>query len=433
MSVPPPPEPPEDPENPASVPGGGEDPFAMPTDNAPGDGFAADEEELDSGIPAVAASKGRVMIVSLALGAVVLFLLYNIFSSSDAPENIEPKKINIVQAPPENRVSPPPVLPLPSRELPSRNDRPSLPNIAPPPSFRAPNIPSPEPITVVDPEVESAAREQMQARQRSGIIVSGGGGGLLGSRNAPTPTGGATGFGGGGANGQFAASVALTRAERSVATKLGNLHQTIGQGRLIHATLESAINTDLPTQIRAIVSRDVYGEAGRTALIPKGSRLIGVYNTSLTPGQSRVFVVWQRVIRPDGVDIQVGSIGVDSLGAAGLAGFVDTKFQQIFSRAVLASVISIALATGAEAINGDDGTSTTSSSPLTGGTTVTQQGTSGAVNSAIDTIGVVTQGFLTRFLNVQPTIIVDQGTPINVMLNRDLFFPGNVAGATVIQ
>lgn len=431
MTVPPPPPPPPDDEN---QPGAaGTDPFGLPPEGTEDTGETF-EQELDSGVPEVAASKSRVLAVGLTVGGLVLFLLYNIFSGSSEENADKPNKIEIVQAPPEPpKFSPPPSLPI-SPTAPDIPESAPTNNIIPPPSFNAPNIPAPSPLPIVDPEEEAAARAQLQARQRSGIVVSGNAGGsFLGGGGATPTTQGGVGSFGNDANGQFAASAALSQASRAVATKLGNLRQVIAQGRIIQATMESAINTDLPTQIRAIVSRDVYGEAGRVPLIPKGSRLIGVYNTAILPGQSRVFIVWQRLIRPDGVDVQIGSTGVDSLGVAGLPGFVDSKFQQIFSRAVLASVISIALATGAEALNDDEGTSTTSTSPLTGGTTVTQEGSAGAINGAIDTIGAVTQGFLNQFVSVKPTVIVDQGTPVNVMLNRDLYFPGNVAGAQIIE
>lgn len=422
MTVPPPPPPPED------NPTGAEDPFGIsPSDSspAPETDFEFEEPGLDSGRPEVAATKSRIIAVGGSVGLLVLFLLYNILFSGKDDKVAETKKLEIVQAPPEPKLSPPPDLPNVGPVAPT--------SIAPPPSIVPPPIPAPSAtntLPIVDPAKESAAAAQLAERQRSGLFAAGGGSGGLLSPSATTPT--SQVLFGSDPNAGFANSASVTQAQKSVATRMGNLRQIIGQGRIIQATLETAISTDLPAQIRAIVSRDTYGEAGDVALIPKGSRLIGTYNTSLIPGQNRVFIIWQRLIRPDGVDIMINSTGVDGLGMAGLAGQLDTKFQQIFSRALMASVITIALASGAEAINGDSET-TTSSSPLTGGTSTTTGGTTSAINNSLDRLGQIAQTTLEGFIQLKPTVIVDQGTPVNVMLNRDLVFPADVAGAAIIQ
>ncbi|MGQ4828530.1 TrbI/VirB10 family protein, partial [Enterococcus faecalis] len=79
-------------------------------------------------------------------------------------------------------------------------------------------------------------------------------------------------------------------------------------------------NSDLPGFVRAVVSRDVTGFDGNRVLIPAGSRLIGQYRSGLAAGQSRAFVIWTRMIRPDGVSVALGSPVTDTLGRAGLGG-----------------------------------------------------------------------------------------------------------------
>jgi type IV secretion system protein VirB10 len=232
-------------------------------------------------------------------------------------------------------------------------------------------------------------------------------------------------------NSAFEANVlnANTKAERVEATRIGDLRRTIAQGRLIQATMESALNTDMPAPIRAVVSRDTYGEAGTEPLIPKGSRLIGTYNTDISGGQSRVFVVWTRVIRPDGVDIELGSPLVDQIGQAGVGGQVDTKFQQVFSRSVLSSVVSIAFAIGSDKISG--GSTTTTSSAVGGSSTTGDASTTATVN-ALNRLGSLTDSFIEKFIDVRPTILVDQGTQVNVFVNRDLVFPAELVSGTRI-
>jgi Type IV secretory pathway, VirB10 components len=195
-------------------------------------------------------------------------------------------------------------------------------------------------------------------------------------------------------------------------------------------SLETAINTDLPGSIRAIVSRDVFPEAGSQIIVPKGSRLIGQYNSSILGGQRRVYVVWTRLIRPDGVDVAINSPLIDQIGQAGVAGQVDTKFGEIFSRALLTSVITISVAALIDEINGNEQFSQTQNTD--GSFTNSGDATSAATIQASEQFGGLLSTFVRRFIDVQPTIIVDQGTPVNVFVNRDLIFPSQYAGTQFI-
>ncbi|MFZ4125905.1 MAG: TrbI/VirB10 family protein [Rickettsiales bacterium] len=396
---PPPPPPPMD------------DPF---TNNGEADGGS-----LDTGAPSVAASKGKTMVVMGALALVAVYLLYSIFfgggSKDEEPQVEEEKPRPIAQ----QEFEPPP---LPVEE--------PAPTLAPPPILEAPPVPEPTVLPTIEPEEDNALKEQMQARQRSNMMVVDGGSSAFGGTNdAPsqsTPVGDDP-------NSAFAsAAINSSKAEQSVATRIGDLRRVIAQGRMIQATLETAINTDLPAPIRAVVSRDVYGEAGTKPLIPAGSRLIGQYNTSITGGQSRVFVVWTRAIRPDGIDVQLGSQGVDQIGQAGIAGQVDTKFQAIFSRAVMSSVVSIALALASDKINPSD-TNNSSTTSSTFGTTQSGDAASTATVNALNRLGSLTETFMQGFLDIGPTILVDQGTQLNVFVNRDLIFPAELVGSQIIN
>lgn len=219
-------------------------------------------------------------------------------------------------------------------------------------------------------------------------------------------------------------------ASSQTATKLTDLNNTIAQGKIVDAILETAINTDLPGTLRAIISRDIYAEAGRKVLIPKGSRLIGTYNTGILRGQKRVMIVWTRVITPSGVDIAINSPGIDSLGRAGVTGHVDNKYFETFSAAILTSVITLGVAIaadsnlqGASTTTNTDGSSTTS-----GGAGAT------AVNQGVQSIGSVGTGIVNNLLDIRPTITVDQGTRINVFVNQDLKFPsGDTSGSLFVQ
>jgi type IV secretion system protein VirB10 len=392
VDVPPPPPPPE---NPFDI---GSDPFTMPENNG---------GSLGQATPNVAARPGRALVVLGIVITIILFLLYNVFYNKKKVDITKPKEISIAPAAPE----PPPPLPA------------AQPPVAAPPSILPPTIPEPTKVQILKPEDDSAAKAQAQARLHSKMMLADGSNDGLGSEKAKEP-GDPTD-----PNSIFAANASAEKVKRVKAGRIGSLNRVIAQGRIIQATMESALNTDLPAPIRAIVSRDTFGEAGTIPLIPKGSRLIGTYNTDLSSGQSRVFVVWTRVIRPDGVDVMLGSPLVDSIGQAGIGGQVDSKFQQIFSRSVLSSVVGIAFAIGSDKISGG---STTTSNNASGSSTTGDAATTATVN-ALNRLGSVTDSFVQKFLDVKPTILVDQGTPVNVFVNRDILFPSDTAGTRVIN
>jgi type IV secretion system protein VirB10 len=121
-------------------------------------------------------------------------------------------------------------------------------------------------------------------------------------------------------NTRFQRQLGKSPAPTSTATRTAGLDFLILQGKFIDAVAETAMNSDLPGQVRALVSYDIYAESGRRVMLPRGTRLIGDYNTAITKGQKRLFVVWTRAIRPDGIDIALLSGGTDPLGRAGLSG-----------------------------------------------------------------------------------------------------------------
>lgn len=182
----------------------------------------------------------------------------------------------------------------------------------------------------------------------------------------------------------------------AVATPMGDLRLTIPQGAVIPAVLETAIDSDLPGYTRAVVSRDVRGFDGGAVLIPRGSRLVGQYRSATALGQSRAFVIWSRVLRPDGVSVQIASPGTDALGRGGLAGKVDRHFFTRFGGSILLSVLNAGVAAVGD-----------------GSTTTIAIGSPGQATAAA---GVVQPE------KVPPTIKVAQGEQIRIFVARDLDF-----------
>ena len=178
---------------------------------------------------------------------------------------------------------------------------------------------------------------------------------------------------------------------------------TITEGTVIPAIMETAINSQLPGLVRALNSADVYSHDGSQLLIPKGSRLVGRYQSSTRRGQVRVFIIWTRILRADGLSVLINSPGTDPLGRAGLEGDVDTHFFQIFGAAILLSILDAGLDIGIESVR-EQGNNNTNI---------------GQNESGLSRAGEIA---LQDSIRIQPTIHIDQGTRISIMVARDLDF-----------
>jgi type IV secretory pathway VirB10-like protein len=173
-------------------------------------------------------------------------------------------------------------------------------------------------------------------------------------------------------------------------------------GTVIPAALITGIRSDLPGQITAQVTEAVYDSpTGKYLLIPQGARLIGQYDSSVAFGQSRVLLVWTRIIMPDGMSIVLErQPGADTQGYAGLEDGVDYHWWELAKAAVLSTILSV----GAEA-----GTSDSENN-------LAQAIRMGASNSVSQTGQQIVQ----RQLNIQPTLTIRPGFPVRVIVTRDL-------------
>lgn len=204
----------------------------------------------------------------------------------------------------------------------------------------------------------------------------------------------APGSGTGGPAADFASRIGGVGGAPASARPMVNPTTTVTQGTLIPAILETAIDTDVPGYVRAVVSQDVRSFDGTRVLVPRSSRLIGQYQSGLQGGQKRAYVIWTRLIRPDGASVNLASPAIGFDGTTGLAGEVNNHFFRRFGSAMLLSVI------------GSIGTI------ASGGTSVIL---GGAGQSAA---GVAAQ----QDGQIGPTVRVRQGEPIRVFTARDLDF-----------
>lgn len=248
-------------------------------------------------------------------------------------------------------------------------------------------------------EAERQAAELVTAQIRSPAVVY-----STGSTASPAGTGGPS-------NGSVSADLSLNEDEtylRSAAqplevdeaTQMERPDRTLAQGSVIQAALQTAINSDLPGNVVAVVAEPVYAFSRDAILIPRGSRLFGQYRSGVEVNQKRILVLWTRILTPDGTSMQIASVGGDQLGRSGLTGLVDTKFAERFVGAALISIIGAAPAVAANSTEDD----------------VTREVLEELGNDLED----ATSSVIADQVSISPTIYVDQGAMVTVLVDRDV-------------
>jgi type IV secretion system protein VirB10 len=188
---------------------------------------------------------------------------------------------------------------------------------------------------------------------------------------------------------------------------------------VIPAELITGIDSEQPGLISASVRQDVFdSRTGRYLLIPRGSKLIGVYKNDVQSGQTRILVAWERLIFPDTSSIDLHEqIGADTEGYSGLGGKVDNHFGSVLAAALLSSVISA----GLQLSQPQMGTTVNNVAvPSTG------QVLAGAVGQQVAAIG---SQVVQKQLEIPPVIHVPRGYPFVVVVDRDMVLPGPYAGS----
>ena len=183
----------------------------------------------------------------------------------------------------------------------------------------------------------------------------------------------------------------------------------IKAGWEIPAVLEQSLNSDLPGDIKALISSNMFDTAtGRYLLVPQGSRLVGKYDSRIAYGQDGVQVAWDRIIFPDASSVDInGMVGLDAHGNSGLRYDVDHHYKRLFGFAALTSAFSAAF----------DLSQRNTQSALTY-PSLTDTASAAVGREMSQTGAMITR----RNLNVQPTIKVPAGYKFSVRVNRDILF-----------
>jgi type IV secretion system protein VirB10 len=335
--------------------------------------------------PAVTDRKAKGDGLGLAAGVAVVGLLGAVtfwaMNAARAPEQQGVGNPNV--APPQTAVVQPAVAP------PSTDPTPA-PAVVPQPD------PAPAPVLANNPSFQTVPATNPYA---SPSLVFDGSTVASSSRFAeatvPPAAAGTAAATGGGRAGEFASRLGGVGGGPAQARSMVNPSTTVTEGTLIPAILETAINTDVPGYVRAVVSQDVRSFDGKRVLVPRSSRLIGQYQAGVQQGQKRAYVIWTRLIRPDGVSVNIASPAIAFDGTTGLAGDVNSHFFKRFGSGLLLSVVG---GLGAVATGGIGGV-------------IVAGGAQSAANSAVQ-----------NDQQISPTIRVRMGEPIRVFTARDLDF-----------
>ena len=193
------------------------------------------------------------------------------------------------------------------------------------------------------------------------------------------------------------------------------------RGTYIRCVLETRIVSDLPGFTSCVVTEPVYSVNGRTVLIDRGAKITGQYKYD-NNDVARVAVLWERVLTPDGMDVQLGSPGVDGLGAAGHPGAIERHWGSRIGSALLVSLLGDAVQI-ASAVHAPAAASNgiTAISPETG--IITRQ-TNPYQSRTADTLQSAARHALQNAANRAATVTLNQGELVTIYASRDIDFAG---------
>lgn len=359
----------------------------------------SDAPDLDAGSPLLKSNElrrvnRRALLMLGSAVALLLFVSYWMISSATSrrePSKPREEKVTVADAPPAL------VLP-PARQ----------PEAAAIPLARQPALP---PLPPPQPTVQSEQMPLAYAPREPTLVERRIAGTSEPMANLSSPSAGAPSPSVGG-------PLAPGRATSTTAKPLEHADALMQRGTYIRCVLETRIVTDVPGYTSCLVTEPVYSFNGRKLLLPKGSKVLGAYSSG--PKGRRVAVVWDRIITPTGIDVDMSSKpspGIDNLGGAGLPGRYDAHWGSRISAALLISMLSDAFKYEA-AKHGP-----TTSSIAAGGVVVQEPFESNTARTVQNLADMAVR----EAANRPPTVTINQGAVIYVYVARDVDFSDVVA------
>ena len=269
------------------------------------------------------------------------------------------------------------------------------------PGIGAPGVAAPGAPTSPGPSPEQQALAQERESARTSHLFSQDAQGAPADAPAAAPPGSAANAG---EAGEGSSSAAASPAGDVNPARLQPPASpfVIQAGAVIPAALLTGLRSDLPGQVIAQVTQNLYDSlTGRILLAPQGSKLIGTYDSQLVFGQSRVFLAWTRLILPDGRSLDLPrEPGTDAAGYTGLQDAIDHHWRALFGAALISTVLAVGTQAGA---------SDTDSALIQ----ALREGAAGSLNQAGEQV-------VSKTLSLAPTLTVRPGFPLRVLVTRDL-------------
>lgn len=214
-------------------------------------------------------------------------------------------------------------------------------------------------------------------------------------------------------NSPLAARLKPTVLDGERATVIQNPDMVITEGTIIPCTLQTAIDSELPSLVTCVVPIDIRGATGNVVLLDAGTKIVGQMQSGLLQGQNRVFVDWTRAETPDHVIVTLDSPGTDELGRGGLPGAVDNHFWDRFGGALMLTLVQGGLdAATIEAAGQGNNNSSTNQAAL-GFVYAAQSNGQSVANTALE-----------NTINIPPTLTKNQGETVALIVAHDLDFSG---------
>lgn len=198
----------------------------------------------------------------------------------------------------------------------------------------------------------------------------------------------------------LASKLSATKTNKALAGVLYNRDYLLAKGAYIDCVLNTSLNSTVAGMTKCTLTRNIYSDNGTTLLLERGSEVTGEYRANIAQGQSRLFVLWDRIKTPHGIVIDLASPATDSLGAGGVDGYVETHFWQRFGGAMMLSLVddfaAYVATNGGKNVNNFENSSDT------------------AQNMAAEA--------LKHTINIPPTFYKNQGERVGIVVARDLDF-----------
>jgi type IV secretion system protein VirB10 len=181
-------------------------------------------------------------------------------------------------------------------------------------------------------------------------------------------------------------------------------------GTVLPAMMVTAMNSDMPGEIVAQIARNVFDSQQRHLLIPRGTRVLGRYDSQIALGQSRALIAWTRLIFPDGRSLSLPGLPTKDLrGASGVRSHVDNHYGRLYGQAVLLSLI---------------GAGAQLSQPQQSNVLIPSSAGQVAAGALGQELSRISMESIRRNMDVRPTLEIKPGTPFHIFLERDLVFHG---------